>query len=156
LACFHSQNKIFKLETLTCSKTQLFTHFTIFHFDSKQISSNLEKKFFIEPSMKPTNQPWTAFAFFHAKIMKVITFCIETCLFMIQHEEFNLHIHVSNLIFFIKISVMHMKSIPWPIWQAYQFQHQIIPYFHKTWLSCPKHIKINILAFLLFQRLSNF
>ena len=72
---------------------------------------------------------------------------------MIQHAKFNLRIHVSNLIFFIKTSVLHMKFTVWPACQGYQFQHQIIPYFHKTWWWCPKHLKIHILAFVLFRAL---
>ena len=40
--------------------------------------------------------------------------------------------------FFIKTSVQHMKFTISHAWQAYQFWHQTIPDFHKTWWSCPK------------------
>ena len=61
---FHSQTKIFKCKTLPCFKSQLFTHFITFYFNSKHISLNLKSFFFIEFLMKSTNPLWLTLAFF--------------------------------------------------------------------------------------------
>jgi hypothetical protein len=117
LESFHSQTNFSSEKTLKSSKTQLFTHFNTFYLNLKHISLNLK-------TFPSSNFPWDwptnsrLHLHFHPKLMKVISFSIETCFFTIQHEKFNLHIHVSNLIFLVKISFMHMKLVVWLAWQV--------------------------------------
>ena len=103
--------------------TQLFHSLHNFPFRLKAHFFKTEK-LFLHQTFHEIDKPTLDFIFiFHPKIMKVILFCIETCLFMIQHEKLSFRIHVSNLIFLIKISVLHMKFTIWFAWQAYWFRH---------------------------------
>ena len=107
---FHSQTKFSSEKTLPSSKTQPFTHFTTFYVNSKHIYSNLK-------TFPSSNFPWDSptnsrlHFHFHPKLMKVISFFIEICVFMIQHVKFDLCIHLSNLIFF---------------YQNFNFAHEIV------------------------------
>ena len=79
-------------------------------------------KLFIHRTFHETNQPTLNWIhIFYPKLMKDISFLIETCFFMIHHENFKLYIHVSNLSFLVEILVLHMKLVVWIAWQVCNF-----------------------------------
>lgn len=111
-------------------KTKLSTHF---HLPSELKACFLQnsKLFIHRTPMRSTNRLWIAFTHFHPKVMREISYSIETCLFMILHETFNLWIHVPNLSFLVKISLLHMKLVVWPACQVCQFWHHLNSDLHE-------------------------
>ena len=99
---FSSEKKFLSLET------KLF-HALPLSFSTQSIIFQTSKLFIHQISMRPTDRLWITFTHFHPKLMKDISFFIETCFFMILHENFNLWIHVPNLSVLVKISLLHMK-----------------------------------------------
>ena len=102
---------------------QLFQVWKLKFFTHLYFLSQLKEYFFQTPKlcihqtpMRPTNRLSISFTLFHPKLMKDISSSFETCFFMILHENLNLWIHVPNLSFLFKISLLHMKLVVWPTW----------------------------------------
>ena len=84
-------------------KLKLFVHFHLLSQLKAYLFQTL-KLFTHRTPMRPTHPLWIASTHFHPKIMKNIPSSIETCFFMILHENINLWIHVQNFSFLVEIS----------------------------------------------------
>ena len=116
--CFSNQNFSSGKISLV-SRNSFLIRFTI--FNSTQNSSH-QTQTFHHRTLHDIDKPHHGLhSTHHSKIVKMAWFWIETSFFMIWHESFNLHVYVSNLIFLVKISVLHMKLTVWLAWQVYQF-----------------------------------
>lgn len=136
-------------------KINFYTHFTIFHFDSKHISSNLKNFFFIELSMRLTNQPWIAFSFFIQNSWKLFKFGLKhvpswfnmknsTCTFMFKIWYFSSKCHFCT---WNSLFGLHDKHISFSIKSSHIFTKlgdhvQKISKFTFELSDCIKHFPI--------------
>ena len=101
-------------------KTKTFHSLTL-SFSTQSILLQTSKLFTHQTPMRPTHLLWIAYTHFHRKLMKNISSSIETCFFMILHENLNLWIHVQNSSFWLKFHLLHMKLVVWPACQVCEF-----------------------------------
>ena len=118
---FAIPSKFFKWENFYKCENSNFLFTLTFLLNPKHIFSNF--KTFHSSNSHDTDSPtlWIAFTQFHLKLMKDISFSIETCFFMILHENLNLWIHVPNFGFWSNFHPPHIKLVVWPTCQVYQF-----------------------------------
>ena len=90
-------------------------------FSTQSIFSPNFRTFLSSNSMRPTHPPWISFTHFHPNIMKYFSQLIETCFFMILHENLNLWGHVQNFSFWSKFHFSHMKLVVQPVCQVREF-----------------------------------
>ena len=100
-------------KTFLSVKTQTFHSLSLF-FLTQGILFQTSKLFTHRTPMRTTHLLWIAFTHFQLNLMKEILFSIETCFFMILHENLNLWIHVPILSFLVEFSPLHMKLVVWP------------------------------------------
>ena len=120
-ASFSIPSKFFKWEKFSkCENLNFSFTFTCF-LNSKHVFSKLQNFSFIEiPWDWPTYSGLHSHIFY-LKLSKEISFSIETCFFMIPHENLNLWIHFQNFSFWSKFHLLHMKLVVWPTWQVFRF-----------------------------------
>ena len=112
-----SQTKFFNEKHQHTSRTSHSIFLTISHFTSKHSPSNFEHHF-TGLSIGSTNSSWLSFhiAFKTLKFDLIldlnIIFSDLACTIQLLHSCIKLDF------FLIKISVLHMKFIRWPTWQA--------------------------------------
>ena len=109
-------------KTFLSMKTQNYHPLSLVFSTQNIFSPNFKKKTFLSSnSMRPTHPPWIAFSHFPLNIMKKFSHSIETCFFMILHENHILWSHVQIFSFWSKFHLPDMKLVTQPVCQVCEF-----------------------------------
>ena len=110
--------------------------------------------------MRHTLSPRIAKTHFHPNIMNDISESIETCFFMILHENLIICSHLHFFQFLVEFSSLYMILVIHPIFQVCEFKHFLNSNLYENRKSSRKLLKIHnqdsiMFSSLLFFKLSS-